>query len=282
MVGGMAEKKIKWVEQVRLATLEHELFWAGSITRNRLSELSNISLPQATLDITAYKNLAPDNIAYDLSQKAYLATPNIRPVLIDVSPHTFLANLTQSFINHISFPYRDIDTQVLRQIYQALISTACVTIDYQSMQTASIKSRCIAPHAFITDGTRWHVRAYDFSSSSFRDFVLGRIKFALPTVPHKHNEEHKWKQKYDQDWNDEVEILLTAHPKLSQQQQQAVAEDYCMSDGILSFPVKKACLIYVVSRLRLFDESSDPAVQQVVLKNKEVVKRLLNNSIGNK
>ena len=53
------------------------------------------------------------------------------------------------------------------------------------------------PHSIIDNGLRWHVRAYDRKSKSFRDFVLTRIgKVTIKdTVPEAHEdklEDHQW------------------------------------------------------------------------------------------
>jgi predicted DNA-binding transcriptional regulator YafY len=38
----------------------------------------------------------------------------------------------------------------------------------------------IEPHALAHDGFRWHVRAFDRETKTFRNFVLGRLSDAHP------------------------------------------------------------------------------------------------------
>jgi predicted DNA-binding transcriptional regulator YafY len=46
---------------------------------------------------------------------------------------------------------------------------------YQSMSRPQPSPRIIEPHALTHDGFRWHARAFDRETGTFRDFVLGRL-----------------------------------------------------------------------------------------------------------
>lgn len=264
-------KNIKWGVRQRLEFLEQELFWTGRINRVVLAEKIGISKAQASADIAKYKELAGNNMIYSLSDKTYLAAPRFKPVFISTSPHTFLEGLIGICAEKVFLPFRDIDPMLLRFIHNAVIDETWVKICYQSMSSSQPKERTIAPHSFLSDGSRWHVRAYDESTKSFRDFVLGRIKTAKEKTINTTGE-HLWRQHHDVDWVKMVNIELAPHPSLSLEQQASIATDYQMIDGRVLFAVRKACLFYVVARMRLLDESMNPKVQQVVMTNRDEIK----------
>ena len=264
-------RDLKWGVRQRLEVLERELFWNGRINRNTLAEKTGISKAQASLDLGSYKDLAGPNLVYSLSEKTYLAAPNFTARLIDISTNEFLSSHVGTCAEHIPSPHRNIDPDCLRVVHHAVENKGWVTIDYQSMSSQKIKSRTIAPHFFISDGFRWHLRAYDFSVRGFRDFVLGRILIAVETMPVDTNGEHQWKEGYDKAWHAKVDLILMPHPGLSDSQKEAITRDYQMIGGRVVFTFRQAYLIYPVARMRLLDEAKDPATQQVVLVNRDEI-----------
>ncbi len=203
-----SELDIKWGVRQRLQFLERELFWTGMISRQSLMGSTGISRAQASIDIASYKKLAGENLIYDLSNKTYRVSENFNPVFVSTSPHAFLDQQVGVCAEYTSLPFREIDPSHLRLIHKAVINKYWVSIDYQSMTSSGLSSRTIAPHSFVSDGARWHVRAYDFISNEFRDFVLGRIKEAVETKLEGPNEELNWETQHDIAWEDEVELVL--------------------------------------------------------------------------
>jgi len=265
------DKDLKWGVRQRLEILERELFWNGRINRNSLAEKTGISKAQASLDLGLYKDLAGSNLIYSLSDKTYLAAPNFRPQFINISANGFLNSLVGMRAEHIPYPYRNIDLDCLRVVYHAVENKGWATIDYQSMSSQEIKSRTIAPHFFISDGFRWHLRAYDFSVGDFRDFVLGRIIFAVEAMVVDTTGEHQWRELHDKTWHTEVDLILMPHPDLSDSQRESIIRDYQMVDSRAIFTFRQAYLIYPVAHMRLLDEAKDPAIQQVVLVNRDEI-----------
>src|SRR5262249_51242169 len=103
----------------------------------------------------------------------------------------------------------------------------------------------ITPHAFGSDGLRWHVRAYCHIDKQFKDFLLSRC---LQT---RGDGEPEAKPDEDVLWKESCVVVLSPNPVLSASQQAIVAQDYDMSDGCVSVPVRKALLYYFQKRLRL-------------------------------
>lgn len=55
----------------------------------------------------------------------------------------------------------------------------------------------------------------------------------------------------DRNWLEFFDVILVPNPKLSRNQQNVVAQDYCMEGGKVSIPVRKSFLYYFQKRLRL-------------------------------
>jgi hypothetical protein len=137
------------------------------------------------------------------------------------------------------------------------------------MSTATPRERVIAPHTFVNDGLRWHVRAYDFLTDSFRDFLLARILEAHSADIEDICQLGAWEKRHDQSWNTFVELIISAHPGLSGHQKKVIERDYGMVQGEAAVPVRRACLLYLLRRLSLLTEGHDPAEQQIILSNRE-------------
>ena len=270
-------ENIKWAVQKRLELIETELFWSGRVNRQTLMEKTGISRAQASSDLAQYKKLADSNLVYNLAEKTYQVTPAFSAIFINTSPQIFLSQLAFSGegAERLKLPARDIQPEKLRIVAQAVQMAACIDITYQSMSSPEPRARIIAPHTFVFDGWRWHVRAYDFLSDSFRDFLLARILRAQACAVPEGQNGAPWDRRNDADWEVMVPLKIVPHPGLSPQQKAVVESDFGMVAGEVLFPVRRACLFYVLRQLRLFDESKKPAEQQIVLANKEDILSLV-------
>jgi len=59
----------RWSQERRLEFIDYRLRWDGRLNRSDLIEFFGISVPQASLDIARYTELAPSNICYDASAR---------------------------------------------------------------------------------------------------------------------------------------------------------------------------------------------------------------------
>lgn len=268
---------IKWAVRKRLELIEMELFWSGRVNRQILMEKIGISKAQASSDLAQYKKLAEDNLVYDLTEKAYLVTPAFSPLFISTSPQVYLSQLAfgGEHAELLKLPSREIQPAFLRVIAQAVQKGNCIDITYQSMSSPEPKDRVIAPHSFVSNGWRWHVRAYDFLSGSFRDFLLARILRGQECAVPKEQSERPWLKEKDVEWETWVSLRIVPHPGLSPRQKAVVASDFGMVDGEVLFPVRQACLFYILRQLGFLDGSKNPAEQQVILANKEGILPML-------
>jgi hypothetical protein len=89
------------------------------------------------------------------------------------------------------------------------------------------------------------VRAFCEESKIFKDFLLSRCL--------ELGEERTTDVKASQDkhWNEYFSVVLVPNPVLSSEQQDVIAQDYCMEYGQVAVPVRKALLYYFNKRLRL-------------------------------
>jgi hypothetical protein len=86
-------KGLSWGLESRLQFIDFRLRWERRINRMDLTEHFGISIPQASLDIAKYTELAPNNLIYDRSSKTYTAAPSFHPLYQRSSVQHYLAEL---------------------------------------------------------------------------------------------------------------------------------------------------------------------------------------------
>lgn len=281
--------KRRWGAEQRLAFIESRLYWDGVFSRSDLIERFGVSAAQASADLAAYKELASANLYYDGSEKRFIANESFSPVLFQPNADRYLLQLRAIGDQVISpmdaavgvlplsdampIPHRRIDPQVLRRLLAVVRRNRGLSVCYHSMNEKYPLPlwRVITPHAFAFDGLRWHVRAYCEFEQRFKDFILSRILELGPDhEPGKSFDE-------DQDWNAFFDVILVPNPKLSETQQQTVANDYEMTGGELHMQVRCALLYYFNKRLRLdiAEQVDNPRETPIVVANKAEFRKAL-------
>lgn len=274
MEGEQIWPPVSWSQKLRLDFIEFRLLWEGRVNRSDLMNFFRISMPQASLDLAKYKELAPENAVYDSTEKTYLAGSSFSPILVPNSADgylnrllavesgylpqtsTFLGRLPPSGIVH--GPTRSVDPLILRTILQAIRTRRSVEIKYQSMSDANPGIRKIAPHALAFDGFRWHARAFCYRRERYLDFVLARmLQIAIDNV-------FDTDPAADMEWHSSLEAIVVPAPHLSESQRKAIELDYGMQDGRLAVRVREALMLYLLQHLGIYDEPAkdcDPTVQ---------------------
>lgn len=259
---------IPWSTQKRLQFLEFKLYWEGKVNRGDLTTEFGISIPQASVDFTKYQELAPQNISYNSSAKHYEPAETFSPIFIELSADayfsTILCSPTESiatcgsdYVAAVPNPSRVISLDVLRTLVQAIKNKQVVSVDYRSFNNPQAgNTRLISPHAFGTDGSRWHVRAFCHESNSFKDFVLGRIASAVM------GSESDIDVNSDHKWLNYAEVVIGPNPKLNEAQKNIVAMDYGMTDFELKFNCRIALLYYLMKKLGIDRNGSDRAGEE--------------------
>jgi hypothetical protein len=273
----------------RLEFIEFRLFWEGGVNRSDLIEQFGVSVPQASNDLTAYRELAPKNVNYDLSRKQYVPAPSFRPKFLTPNPDRYLAQLKamsdgileigetwlsrQPDTGVFPIPTRRIDPAVLRVVLAAIRNKCAVHVEYQSTSPENPDPiwRWISPHAFGFDGLRWHVRAFCHRDNRFKDFILGRCLAAGEHGTPASTAESDWQ------WQTFFDVVLQPNPDLTDSQRRAIALDYNMSEGKVTVHVRFALLYYFYKRLR-FDVAEyvdKPRERPVVVANRKAFEAAL-------
>ena len=269
---------LKWGVERRLEFIEFRLFWEGGVNRSDIIRMFDVSVPQASKDLTLYQEYAPQNAVYDKSAKRYIASEKFEPRFLRPDPSGYLSRLrsvaeglvelSESWITHVPdtdivlTPRRDIDPDVLRSVLSAVRDHRSVNVHYQSMskERPDPAWRRITPHAFGYDGFRWHVRAYCHTTGKFKDFLLPRI-LGVGTV-----EEGGADPATDALWQDRFDVVIGPHPELTASQKAVVAKDYSMENGSAVLTVRFAMLFYVLKRLGLLGDATKlPARSQHIV-----------------
>lgn len=279
-----------WGQGRRLEFVDFRLRWTGRINRSDLTAFFGISVPQASLDIAKYLEMAPGNATYDRSAKAYSATSTFAPLFRGNSPAKYLdellARATGVLQAELSFlgsspevavannPSRSVPADTLSAVLSAIHDGTVLNIRYQSMSAVLPVERDIDPHALAHDGFRWHVRAYCHMRERFLDFVFARILSVQATDrPGKSGAE-------DDAWQRKVSLVVAPDPSLSEAHKRVIELDYEMQGGETTIECRQALLFYILKRLGLLDEHRAPAhVQQIVLKNRAEIAHLLPRTV---
>lgn len=238
----------------RLRHIELRLRFLGEVRRPDLMERFGIQSAAASRDIALYKELAPENIDYESRGKRYLLGARFTP-LFPVSSAQVLSWLAEQ-AGDASAPSSDALIPCLmpsRLSYPGLDTLACVTRAIHMRQVLSIcyhsvssgeSLRDIVPFALLDTGLRWHVRAFDRKSQTFRDFVLTRISKPFA----KRGDEPSRHEQAEQDvqWTRMVELDLVPHP--DRPHPEVTQMDYDMSGGRLRLKLRAALAGYALRK----------------------------------
>jgi hypothetical protein len=276
---------LRWGVERRLEFIEFRLFWEGHVNRSDLMEHFGISVNQASIDLNRYADLAPGNLEYDRSARAYVRGPNFCERFLEPDANYYLSHLklmSDEILSHnetwiaalppfaaTPTPARGVDPVRLRSIVRAICHSEAVEVEYQSLSTPEPSWRWISPHALAFDGFRWHARAFCLHDECFKDFSLSRM------LEIRRSRKSSMSAEDDRDWNTEVVLEVGPHPALSEPQAKVIALDYGMRDGRLTIKVRRALLYYALRRLGLDTDPSArrPQDQQIVLLNREVTRQ---------
>ena len=274
---------LRWSVEQRLEFIEFRLYWQGHVNRSDLIERFQVSVNQASGDLTRYSDLAPRNMTYNVRVRSYERAPGFNPRFFKPDADRYLSSLRaigtglirqdESWLSamppHDSapLPVRSVVAETLRVVIEAIDRRDTIEVQYQSFSRPDPTWRWLAPHSFAFDGFRWHARAWCEVDACFKDFLLSRI---LATRGVKSS---SIDGAADKNWNEFISLEIGPHPDLSPTQQAAIRMDYAMTDGRMTLTVRKALLHYAIKRIGL---DTDPAArkpedQQIVLLNRDTI-----------
>ncbi|WP_226100508.1 WYL domain-containing protein [Dickeya oryzae] len=257
MLTSAIQKRIEALPQAtreRVAHIDFTLMFKGEAVRADLMTRFNMAPAQVTKDFMLYRELAPQNIAYDAKRRVHIRGAAFAS-LFEYDPLRTLATLSQGFgdgfsgkglqpfaceaPHHLNQPALTIVAQLTEAIYRR----CALRITYISLSSGETV-RDIMPHTLVDNGLRWHVRAYDRTHGEFRDFVLTRIAQAQLLVEEKVREEER--SGADTQWTTPVTLELKPHP--ARLHCEAIALDYAMTDGVRHVTVRAATAGYLLRR----------------------------------
>lgn len=255
---GNTSNRDQWAARERLLFIERLAWWRGVVNRGDVRGVFGISAAQASADLQAYQELNPTALTYNIRSKRYESRAEMVCVShvprLDEAVGLFLgASIPTSGpsgnegvrVDVFSPPARKALAAVERRVFLALDQSRKLAVKYWSVNSSRSGTREIAPHALAHDGYRWHVRAWCFENSGFRDFVLSRMeaadwpegKFTPPGA--------------DEEWETKVTLTLRANSNLNDEQRKTIERDYGMKAGKLEIRVRAAMQEYYLAHLRI-------------------------------
>ncbi|WP_445397850.1 helix-turn-helix transcriptional regulator [Zobellella sp. An-6] len=276
---------IKTEPHRRYWLIELIAYWEGRLTANHLQQFFGLSRQQASKDINQYLQEQPGNLAYCASRKGHLPTPTFKPAFISDDVAEYLNWMTGQRAHAMPFdpgyrlehailapPPRNVAPGVIRPLIQALRQGQRLEVDYGAVSKPDRDGRIIVPIRFVNTGRRWHLRAWCEKAQGYRDFVLSRFH-GEPT------QEGPQRSPLPDDtaWDTEITLVLKPDPRLSPEQQAALAYDYDMTDGELHLTTRAALAQYLLNEMQVGVKMLDgnPAAQQLILANHDEVKAWL-------
>lgn len=257
-------------QRQRLAYIEFRVWFFGEVTRKDVLDRFGLATAAGTRDMVLYRDLAPNNVAYE--GKVYRYQPTFTP-LFEHQAQRVLAMLTAGFgegeppsmgesLPHavparLNQPPLDILAAVTRAIHGGYP----LRLTYHSMKTGAV-AREIVPHALVDSGLRWHVRAYDRTKGEFRDLVLTRMENIEPienqsTVNPVQSHELP---AADAQWQKEINLDLLPHP--AHPHPSSIARDFGMgAPGALRVTLRAAVAGYVLRQWQV-DCSPDARLRE--------------------
>jgi len=246
-------KSLSHAQRERLAYVDFRLYFMGEIGRRDLASRFGVAPAGATRDLALYREIAPQNIEFDGSNKIYRIGKAFSPIF-EHGPQRVLSALALGFgdgANVDSQPLLPCESpavlssprmDVLAPICRAIRAKRPVAIRYHSMSSGE-SERVIVPFALSDTGLRWHVRAFDRKSGDFRDFVVTRIE--APTLLDDEPQAHE-RPDNDIQWTRIVELDFVPHPRL--ERPEIIKMDYGMTDGAIRMRVRAAVAGYMLLR----------------------------------
>lgn len=246
--------EFSFAQKQRLAYIDFKLYFTGMVTRSEIVSHFELGLAAATRDLKYYKDNAPDNMAYDNVEKKYFITTQFKPIFKHDARRTLIKlanNISDGFdsIGDTSFPIESPsplnvpDIDIIAKLSQAIINHKSISVIYTSLSSGS-GARELVPHSIVDNGLRWHLRAYDRKSKSFRDFVLTRITKVTIQAQTPSPEEDKLE---DHQWMRMVPLQIIPHPN-NVKHPTAIKLDFGMEKGMLKVNVRAAMAGYLLRR----------------------------------
>lgn len=263
----MKESEAPTVAQIeKLQFVEHLLYFHGAVIREDIINRFGVSKASATNLLSAYSQMAPGNLNYNIRLKRYEISDSFKPVF---NVRMLIERIPVYTMPKLHKPADDDAIERIALISRAIQRTQSLKITYSSA-SRGVSTRQIIPVAFADNLLRWHLRAYDRKRAKYADFVFSRIqKVRLiegDTIKHHEHPDN------DSEWHSFIELKIRAHPH-----NLVDAPSFDMGDEIRTVRLRAAMAGYFL-QLWNVDCSQDASMQgkeyQYVLTNREEVSKV--------
>jgi hypothetical protein len=256
----LAPDSLTHAQKERLAFIDFSLQYFGQVARADLVQRFKTGLAACTRDLTAYRELAPQNLKLSHHTKSYHRTDGFQPIFKH-NPEAILTGLCRGFGDGLSNEIQPSEhcfdatrlihpkSEVIAAVMRAINNQQVILCDYVSL-SSGLTSREVIPHALVNNGHRWHVRAFDRKSKEFRDFVCTRLQNVTLISQLEQSKSGKIAldgselRSSDNQWNKIVSVAMKPHPAM--RYPQAIELDYGMANGELKLEVRAALLGYLL------------------------------------
>lgn len=239
--------------QQRIRDLETLLIWEGSLENSRIREVFGLQMVQASRMVTAFMSEHKHDVARVTPHAPVIAQSNFKPLYSLNEPDEYLRLVEGArpaevapFITDARIDLSPTSSQLFATLNQACRLGLGVNIFYRSVNNPDGSDRLVFPHSMVRAARRWHVRAWCTLRQEFRDFTVGRIISAALT-----DEQSAVDVTADSAWHEMVDLVVAAHPALSEEQAQVLRHEYLASQISSKVNVRRALVSYVVQDLRL-------------------------------
>jgi hypothetical protein len=262
-----ATQGLRWSRRERLRYLESLAYWRGWFRRSDLMQRFGIGMQHVSADISEYVRLNRTALVYDRRKKMYSARSDMR--LIFGAPTmeealTFLGARGKDqgpWVDFVRLPERKLEQKVLQGVFRAVAARRSIRVQYASLHSKSFRWRWITPHAFASDGYRWHVRAFCHEDKSFKDFVLGRIARvgAVGEPAASAADDHGWKMI--------ANIELAPARGMNSEEVRALELDFGMQHRRLAVSVRHSLRLYALAQIGLSETGGPMPARFRLVKN---------------
>lgn len=237
----------------RLRYIEFCLKFLSVFSRSDLIDKFGIGTAAASRDISLYKEMAPQNFSHSSNSKNF-ALNNSWESLFEFSSSEVLNLLTGRTVqsNNRSYISNDIldviddpKIDIIASLSRAIFNKKVIQVDYFS-NSSGFSTKLLIPHAYIHNGSRWHVRAYDRTKSRFADFLISRFRKLENIDEDVLDNEY---QSNDNQWNRIVDLEIIPHPDYAEPE--AVIYEFNMEDGVLKKSIRASSVGYFLQKLKV-------------------------------
>ncbi|MBR9827181.1 MAG: WYL domain-containing protein [Oceanospirillales bacterium] len=252
---------MKWETLLRYRYIEIICLWEGRLVTSSLCETFGIERQQASREIGHYKALHPENLVYDNRIRGYVPSKVFTPHYVTGGVEEYLhildsSSLLEGVLEKIAIPEtpthvlrlapRRIDPSHVRSIVDACRTQTRLEIEYASMSSPEGEERIIAPYVIVSNGYRWHVRAYCEKHREFRDFLLSRVKDVKENLGERLDV-----CGVDALWEREIELELVPNPVLNEAQQALIRFERNFSGLSHTVKTRAATVVYLLQLMQV-------------------------------